>query len=94
MTETRAEYQVSGQPAAPRQETLLPYAHGYSPPTPEEIRTVLRLTGLTGAAAADLVGVTGRTVRKWVGAEREIPYSAWRLLTVYAGLTGPEVKNR
>lgn len=62
------------------------FSPAWAPPSPRELREVLAVARLTGGAAARLVGVDGRTVRKWVGAEREMPYAAWRLLCIYAGL--------
>ena len=64
-------------------EPLLPFGHpDYRPPTTDEIRALLRLGELSGSAAGLLLGVNGRTIRKWTGGEREIPYAAWRLLIV------------
>ena len=86
MSEEHGEYKVIGQTEI-RQGCRLQFADpGYLAPTPEEIRAALRAGGLTGARAGELVGVTGRTVRKWTGGEREIPYSAWRLLLIEIGL--------
>lgn len=86
MTEERAEYKVSGQTEI-RQGCLLPFRDpGYQAPTPDEIREAIKRGGLTGAAAGELLGVTGRTIRKWIGNERPIPYSAWRLLLIEVGI--------
>ena len=84
MSEERAEYKVAGElPAA----TLLPYGDpGYREPTPEDIRLALHLGGLTGSQTGALLGVDGRTVRRWTGGERDMPYSAWRLLLIEIGL--------
>jgi hypothetical protein len=62
----------------------------YEVPRPEELREFLRANELTGAAAASLVGVDSRTVRKWTASEdaanrRAIPWSAWMLLRLYVG---------
>lgn len=57
----------------------------YSPPTPMEIREVLKTAGLTGREAGERLGVNGRTVRKWTGGQCQMPYSAWRLLLVQTG---------
>lgn len=82
MSEQHPEYQIAGQ-AEIRHGCRLPFADsGYVAPTPDEIREALRRGNFTGAAAGKLLGVTGRTIRKWVGGEREIPYSAWRLLLI------------
>ena len=43
----------------------------------ERLRAFLRERGLSGAQAGALIGVDGRTVRKWTGDERAMPYSAW-----------------
>jgi hypothetical protein len=48
----------------------------YIPPTPTEIRALLRAWGLTGKACGDLADVNPRTVRKWTGGERTMPYTA------------------
>lgn len=62
----------------------------YIHPRYYDVRKVLRLASLTGSTAGDLVGVSGRTVRKWTARdtrERDpdrsvIPYAAWRLLLI------------
>lgn len=71
----------------PREETRLPFAsERYRPPTKDEFRSVTQTLGLTGSMVGKLLGVHARTVRKWIGGETDIPYSAWRLLLIYAGL--------
>jgi len=47
---------------------------------PERLRELLRERGLSGAAAGALIGVDSRTIRKWTGGERSMPYSAWYCL--------------
>ena len=65
----------------------LPFYHpNYQFPTFEELRVVMKSQGWTGAKVAALVGVDSRTVRRWTGNERPVPYSAWRLLLIYAKL--------
>lgn len=87
--ETRPTYHVPGREIRP--ETLRPYCDkDYAQPTADEIRAALRIGGLTGSQAGALLGVDGRTIRKWVGAEREIPYSAWRLLLIYIRAVAPD----
>jgi len=86
MSETRAEYLVSGLPRSPRQATLLRQVDPeYDPPTCEDLRIVMRTAQLTGPAVAARTGVSPRTVRKWTSAPDTanyvpIPYAAWRLL--------------
>lgn len=63
-----------------RSETLLRYSDGWLPPTSDEIREVKTMTGKSGAVLAAMLGVDGRTIRKWIGGETKIPYSAWRIL--------------
>lgn len=70
-----------------RPQTLARWDTGqYQPPTPDEIRALLSEQGWTGAQAGLIVGVDSRTIRRWTGGERSIPYAAWRLLLVEAGL--------
>lgn len=47
---------------------------------PVRLRDFLRERGLTGAEAGGLIGVDGRTIRRWTGGERAMPYSAWYCL--------------
>ena len=70
---------------------------GYQPPSPEEITQLIKLAGWSQAKTAKLVGVNynpkkgSTTIRKWrtkvdSPEHRNIPYSAWRLLLLYAGV--------
>lgn len=82
--ETRATY---GDAAEIRRECLMPFADGWQQPTPNEIRAVLKLAGLTGSEASKLLGVSdGRTVRRWTGGDAPIPFSAWAILCDTASL--------
>lgn len=86
MSEQSPQYKVQGKTEI-RHGCRLPFSdQQYEPPTSEEVRQALKHGGLTGAAAGQLLGVGGRTVRKWTGGERDIPYSAWRLLLIHVGL--------
>lgn len=88
--EKRARYEVAARQIRP--ETMLPRRdHQFVSPTAEEVRSALKLANLTGSQAGTLLGVDGRTVRKWTGGEREIPYSAWRLLLIYLRAVEPEL---
>ncbi|EPL0286153.1 helix-turn-helix domain-containing protein [Proteus mirabilis] len=69
-------------------------ANKWQKPTPEEIREVIRLTGLNGAEVAELLGLTpqgnksgggSRTVRRWTAGDVPIPYAAWAILAHVAG---------
>lgn len=48
--------------------------------TAADYRATLAVLGLTQNAGADLVGVDGRTSRRWANAERDIPPPAARFL--------------
>ena len=53
--------------------------------TPANLRTLLQNAGLTQQAAADMLGVDGRTVRKWVAdldnaSHRDMPLAQWQKL--------------
>jgi len=73
----------------------------YSPPTPEEVKQLIILSGWSQNDAAKLVGVKwdtskgSSTIRKWKSDKakkdhREIPYSAWRLLLIYSGVVNTD----
>lgn len=55
---------------------------------PERLREFLRERELSGAEAGALIGVDGRTIRRWTGGEREMPWSAWYALVHLA--TAPQ----
>lgn len=59
--------------------------------TPANLRALLASAGLTQQAAADLLGVDGRTVRKWLAdvdsaSHRDMPLKMWRKLLNGTGL--------
>lgn len=86
MSEPRTVYRVHGWIEI-REECLLPFADfGYVPPSSDEVCEILRRGGLGVSDAANLLGVDSEEMQTWVGGEREIPYSAWRLLAIYVGL--------
>lgn len=58
--------------------------------TPANLRALLKQAGLTQQAAADLLGVDGRTVRKWVAdvdsaSHRDMPHHRWLQLLAIVG---------
>lgn len=90
MTEERATYKIDGR-AEVRKEARLPYVSArFRAPTKDEFRSVTQTLRLSGAEVGRLLGVHGRTVRKWIGGETEIPYSAWRLLLIHARLAAED----
>lgn len=66
-------------------DVITPFSPSWTAPTPDDIRAVLKAGNLTGSAAAHLVGVDSRTIRKWTGGERAIPYAAFALLLSVVG---------
>ncbi len=81
----------------------LPYsAPDYREPTPTEVDALIKLVGWSQNDAAMLIGVTynpkkgSSTIRKWRTKDqsskdyRQIPYSAWRLMLLYAGVVTVE----
>jgi len=76
----------------------LPFGNdAYQAPTPHEVNRLITLAGWSQSQAARLVGVTynpkkgSSTIRKWrtptdKADSREIPYAAWRLMLLYAGV--------
>ena len=89
MNETRSKYLVSGSQHIPNENSLLPFSNiCYRPPSPEDVRFVIKSLNLTGSQIGVIMGVDSRTVRKWVSpisasTRCKIPYSAWRLLLIY-----------
>lgn len=103
MTEQRAGYATgAGKPPSSavfrRRSCCRPYAaQGFEPPTAQDFRDLVALTGWSQATLARLVGVGyseksgSTTIRKWKtdagGKEaRGIPYAAWRVLLLAAGI--------
>ena len=58
----------------------------YKPPVAEEIRDYLKTNGLTGAQAADMVGVDPRTFRRYMAHTnpKSVPYAVWFTLRTKA----------
>lgn len=80
----------------PAKATLHLYADpDYRVPTPEDIRAVVHMLGMTAEELALLVGVkNGRAVRRWLApatakSHAQIDYAIWRLMLLEAGLVGP-----
>ena len=72
-------------------ETLLPFAQGWRHPSSEEVRELIKKANLTGSQVADLIGVTSRTIRRYIGGEKPIHYAEWRLLLIYTNLVTPQI---
>lgn len=76
------------QLTAIRQECLVQAQNNWVQPYGIEVQEVLRLAGLSTASAAALLGMSkgGRSIRKWINDETQIPYAAWGVLCEVAGL--------
>jgi hypothetical protein len=71
-----------------RPECLRP-AETWAKPTGDEIKEVINLAGFSRATAAKVLGLGkggGRTVRRWIGGDTSIRYTAWAILCELAGL--------
>ncbi len=101
--ETIAQYQVTPKDLDPA--ILAPANAGFRQPTPEELRQVIKRCyrpdggTFSGSDVADLTGTTSRTVRRWTSfgdddTHKDIPYAAWRLLLIAAGLVEPPNARR
>ena len=92
MSEARASYLVQTEQHIPTTSTLLPFSDpDYSEPSWKDLRAVIQRLGWTGSQVSDFVGVESRTVRKWTSPpdtsnHAQVPYAAWRLLLIAAGL--------
>ena len=75
----------------------------YTSPEPEEVAQLIRLAGWSQTQVANLVGVKSdpkrgsSTIRKWKSHKakddhRPIPYSAWRLMLLHAGVVAIDLK--
>ena len=97
MSEEHATYGATSNPLDGK-PCLLPFADpDYEPPTPEDIKAAVQLSGLSQTGVAKLVGVSyhpdkgSNSVRRWQlpkehAQHRDMPYAAWRLLLIYVEL--------
>jgi hypothetical protein len=80
--ETRATY---GVPSAIRAETLCEFT-SWMPPNPDEIAAALSMASWSTSEFARKAGIEDRTARRWASGEKAMPYLAWCVLCVQAGL--------
>lgn len=80
--ETIASY---GEPASVRPECLRAHSD-WTEPTANEVRAVMKMANWSGEELGRRVGVTGRTVRRWLQGEKAITYPSWCVLCAQAGL--------
>ena len=85
------QQEESGKFAGIRLTTRLKFKEGFEQPDFQEVRNIKKSLNLYGTDMADLVGVSSRTVRKWMAdpagvkgqkSSNKIPYAAWRLLVL------------
>jgi len=72
-----------------RPECLRPAHDFWVRPDADEVREVLRLGNLSGAKAAQLLGLGSagsRTIRRYTGGDAPMPYASWAILCDVAGL--------
>ena len=64
--------------------------------TSDEYRTAIAALGLTQASAARLLGVTGRTSRRWAAGDRPVSEPAARFLRylIATGKTGDDIREK
>ena len=55
-------------------------AEGWTPPSTDELRGLLKAMGVSQQAAARMTGYSPRTGRNWCTGARPIPYAAWFVL--------------
>lgn len=94
MSEEHARYETKNRGSVAKQlqqsPALRPFADdGYQAPSPEEISAAIEYANLSSAEAGALLGADSRTIRRWKSGDREMPYAAWRLLLIDAGLVKP-----
>jgi len=69
-----------------RKECLRPADENWIPPTGEEIKEAIKLSGLSGEQLRKKLGIeSSRTMRRWIGQDLVIPYTAWAILCDLAG---------
>lgn len=69
-----------------RPECLIPLPGPWARPTGAEIAAAISMAGLNGTSFSRMVGVYGRTVRRWLSDDAPMPYAAWAWLAARAGL--------
>ncbi|MEQ9078162.1 MAG: helix-turn-helix transcriptional regulator [Sandaracinaceae bacterium] len=85
---SRGRYQLAREHGGPRESDPTRYAQmwaaadqGWVGPTPEQLRGLVRASGLSGSEIARRIGVTPRAWRRWLADPSEgqtrIPYAAW-----------------
>jgi DNA-binding transcriptional regulator YiaG len=102
MSENKPVYNVTSDPAAIEgfynRACINTFASGeYIPPTQGEIKALRKIKGWSQNDVAKITGVSfnpdkgSTTVRRWETSKdkkdsRDIPYAAWRLLLIHAGI--------
>jgi DNA-binding transcriptional regulator YiaG len=61
-------------------------ASAWTCPQPEEVKCALSMAGWSDSQAASILGLPKETVQAWLDGRLAIPYAAWCLLSIEAGL--------
>ncbi|WP_239002565.1 MULTISPECIES: helix-turn-helix domain-containing protein [Photorhabdus] len=68
-----------------REVCLIPFERGWQAPSAGEFRAMLSKAGVSQSAFARRIGVSSRTVRRWVDGSKPVNYAAWCILCVDGG---------
>lgn len=82
--ETQAIYGVKTTVSI-RESCFLPVAEGWTAPTTDELETMLVMVRWKAGDLMRILGVTDRTVRRWLSGQTEIPFAAWCIMSYQAG---------
>lgn len=83
---TTAAMYWSGKPQRPARDAeayatrWATIAEGWTPPSPSELRGLLKAMGISQQEAGRMTGYAARTARTWCSGARPIPYAAWFVL--------------
>ncbi len=82
--ETQAIYGV--KPTVSIRETcFFPASEGWTAPTANELEAMLMLIRWKAGDLVRILGVTDRTVRRWLSGQTEIPFAAWCIMAYQGG---------
>lgn len=89
MSEERTNYNAGPiRPECENPASLCPQ------PTPDEVRALIQILGMSNAQVARFVGVNdGKQVRRWKSGETKIPFAIWGILMAASGRPGCIDKN-
>jgi len=68
-----------------RESCFYPAAEGWTAPEPDELQTMLARLKWSAANLETVLGVTDRTVRRWLSGTSAMPFAAWCIMSYQAG---------